>query len=343
RSKESELAGLMRFNNIRVVDSALVPTKPVRPNIPFSAGVGLLVGLAIGFASALARELLDRSIKTAADVERELDTSLLGTLPKVDSSDSGYGSYGPRHRRLKRSPASDAPPELVVHTHPTSAVAEAARAMRTNILFMSPDKPFTRLLVTSAAPSEGKTTVACCLATAMAQAGHRVLLIDCDLRRPRLHKIFRKRNDIGITTGLLDRTLLATADLSTDVEHLSVLPAGPSVPNPAEIIQSTSFARLLDHVQADYDRVVIDSPPLIPVTDAAVLSSLVDGTVVVVRAFKTSKDVGRHALRSLRAVGSRIVGVVLNLVESRSAGYGYYYHYYGSSTDGEDGARAAAE
>ena len=127
------------------------------------------------------------------------------------------------------------------------------------------------------------------------------------------------------------------------MEHLSVLPAGPSVPNPAEIIQSTSFARLLDHVQADYDRVVIDSPPLIPVTDAAVLSSLVDGTVVVVRAFKTSKDVGRHALRSLRAVGSRIVGVVLNLVESRSAGYGYYYHYYGSSTDGEDGARAAAE
>lgn len=337
RSKESELAGMMHFNNIRVVDSALVPSKPVRPNVPLSSGVGLLIGLGLGMVAAVGRELLDRTVKTPSDVERALQTSVMGMLPRVASLHASYGkrsSARAARRAAKLVDDGDSPPELVTHAFPKSAVAEAARAIRTNISFMSPDKPFTRILVTSAAPSEGKTTVACCLATVMAQSGQRVLLLDCDLRRPRLHKIFRRTNDIGVTSALLDRSVLRDADLSTVVENLSVLPAGPHVPNPAEIVQSANFSRMLDELQQQFDFLILDSPPLMPVTDPAILSSKVDGVLVVVRAYQTRKDVARHALRSLQAVGGRLIGAVLNAVDvgkpGYGQGYGYYYQYYDS-------------
>lgn len=330
RAKESDLGRAMRFNNITLVDRALTPGGPVRPRVPLNVAFGALGGLALGLFVAFGRELLDRSLKTPDDVDRDLGVPFLGLLPKGGSNETGYG-YGLR----RRAPKGSDPPELVVHSSPKSTVAEAARAIRTNILFMSPDKPQKRLLVTSAGPSEGKTTVACVVATAMAQAGQRVLLVDCDLRRPRIHKIFRRTNDVGVTTALLDRSVLDFDSLRTDIPNLSVLPAGVHAPNPAELLHSDSFAKFLDELSAAYDRVVIDSPPIAPVTDATILSKIVDGTLVVVRAAKTSRDLAQGAVRALRDVGGNILGVVLNDVDLSRRGYGGYYtryYYYRSQS-----------
>jgi len=219
-------------------------------------------------------------------------------------------------------------PELVVHEHPTSGVAEAARALRTNILFMSPDQPYRALLVTSAGPSEGKTTVAACIAIAMAQAGRRVVLLDCDMRRPRLHKVFGKTKDVGITTALIDDPPVDQLAMPTQVPNLSLVTTGPLPPNPAEILHSEVFARLLRKLRDAFDCVIIDSPPIVPVTDAAILSASVDGTVLVVRAFHTTKDLGRRAVRAFRDVGTPVVGAVLNAVDLDRHEYGYKYYYY---------------
>jgi len=244
----------------------------------------------------------------------------------MDENKSSGSYYA---RRTKRQ-ASIVPshPELVVHEAPTSGVAEAARAIRTNIIFMSPDRPFRRLLVTSAAPAEGKTTVACCVAVAMAQAGRKVALLDCDMRRPRIHRVFGFRNDVGVTTALVEQSTIEEVIRPTSVPNLSVVTTGPIPPNPAELLHSEAFERFLRALEQGFDSVVIDSPPVAPVTDAAVLSTKVDCTILVVRAFKTRKDVALRAVRALRGVGTTTIGTVLNAVDFQRRDYGYQQYYY---------------
>jgi capsular exopolysaccharide synthesis family protein len=232
-------------------------------------------------------------------------------------------------------------PELIVHDDPTSAASEAARGIRTNISFMSPDKPYRTILVTSAGPSEGKTTVACCIATAMAQAGHRTVLIDADLRRPRLHRIFARTNDRGLTNALIENSKLADVIAETQVPGLSVLLSGPSCPSPAENLQSESFQRLLAELENRYDRVVIDSPPVVAVTDAVILSTRVDATIMVVRAVTSIRETVRHARRSLLDVRANLVGAVLNAADPSRRGYPEYYRYY-APRDPETDRQAAA-
>ncbi|HEY3233287.1 MAG TPA: polysaccharide biosynthesis tyrosine autokinase [Polyangiaceae bacterium] len=332
RTKESDLTRFMRFNNLHVVDRALVPNTPVRPRLSLGLAVGAFAGLALGLGLALGRDFLDRSIKTPEQLERELRLAFLGLIPagNQNTASNGYG-YGYRARNRDRQNASPSSPhELIVHEQPTSGIAEAARAIRTNILFMAPDNPHRRLLVTSAAPAEGKTTVACCLAIAMAQAGQRVLLLDADLRRPRLHRIFGRTNAFGVSSALLDPSVLDRVTLETAVPNLSLLAAGPHVPNPSELLQSESFGRLLDSLSQSYDRIVIDSSPVVPVTDAVILSTKVDGVVLVVRAFKTSREIAQQARRALVDVGGRLIGAVLNAVDLTRGDYGYrYYQAYG--------------
>ncbi len=329
RSKENDLTRMLRINNIRVIDRPQTPKRPVSPNVPLNVASGIAVGLVLGLVAAIGREQLDRSIKTPDDVERELGLTFLGLLPSVEEGKTSPVYAGKRKRR-QRQEESVMPglPELIVHEHPTSGVAEAARALRTNILFMSPDKQFRTLLVTSAAPSEGKTTVACCIAIAMAQAGRKVALLDCDMRRPRVHRVFGKTNDVGITTALIDFASVDEIIRDTNVPNLSVITTGPIPPNPAEILHSETFGKLLKLLSERFDHIVIDSPPVAPVTDAAILSTRVDVTILVVRAFKTSKELARRAVRSLRDVGSRSVGTVLNAVDFSRREYGYYQYYY---------------
>jgi capsular exopolysaccharide synthesis family protein len=333
---------MLKVNNIRVVDRPLLPEEPVSPNIPLNLAAGLVGGFLFGLIAAIGRERLDRSIKVPDDVERELGLPFLGLLPQIEGVD---GTSSPRRRgRKPRSGSKPEPlpnPELAVARQPSSGVAEAARAVRTNLVFMSPDQPFRTLLITSAGPAEGKTTVACSLAITMAQSGQRVLLVDCDLRRPRIHRVFGIANDDGVTSAIVDGPdQEIRAIRPTEVPNLWVLASGPLPPNPAELLQSEAFRRTLERLKADFDRVIIDSPPIVPVTDATVLSTRVDGTVIVVRASVTTRELARRAVRSLRDVSGRTVGVVLNAVdlENRYSGYYQYYYYrregYGSEGHG---------
>ncbi len=324
RSKESDLTRYMRFNNIRVIDEAYTSREPVSPRVPLNVGAGALLGLMLGLLAAFGRNALDRTFQNARDVEEHLRLPLLAGLPRA----SGNSLDRPmRHRKLNGD-------ELIVFLKPDSAAAEAARALRTNLMFAGGSAPQKTLVVTSANPFEGKTTVACWIATAMAQAGKRVLLVDCDLRRPRLHKIFQRANSQGVSSLVGGKQRFAELDCSTVIENLDVLSSGPSVDNPAELLQSEAFAQLLEQLASRYDRVVIDSPPVNAVTDAAVLSTRADGTLLVIRASSTTRDAASHSARTLHGVTDNLLGVVLNAVTQRQLGYGYGYNrYYGERND----------
>ncbi len=341
RSKESDITRRLRVNNVSVVDEPTVPTSPVRPNVPMALAGGAGLGLLLGAGAALGRNMLDRTVKTPEDVEHVLGATFLGLIPEFDHTNVAAPT---RRRRgaLKH-------PELVVHEEPMSGVSEASRSIRTNLMFMAPDKPLKTLLVTSAGPSEGKTTVACCIATAMAQAGKRVLLVDCDLRRPRIHRIFRGRGvdaGPGLTSALLDSKSLADCVLTTEVPNLFVIPAGPIPPNPSELLHSERFRAFLTKMQGEYDQIILDSPPVVAVTDAVIISTMVDSAVLVIRAYKTTKDLAKHGVKLLRDVGAPLTGVVLNAVNVNREEYDYWYKYYrrdgGYSTpEGENGPARA--
>jgi succinoglycan biosynthesis transport protein ExoP len=330
RTKEADLSQMMRVNNISIVDKPLQPRTPVSPKMPLNLAAGIFGGLLLGAAAAFLRGLMDRTVKVPDDLEEDFGLTFLGLIPQVSSGIFGkpgyqYG-YAKRKRQRGQQP-KEGKPELIVHDEPTSSVAEASRAIRTNLLFMAPDSPHRVLLVTSAGPSEGKTTVATCISIAMAQTGQSVLLVDCDLRRPRIHRIFDRGSETGVSTALLGGSL-DEAISPTVVPNLSVLPAGPIPPNPAELLHTERFKQLLVELRGRFDRVIIDSPPVVAVTDPTILSTLIDGTVLVVRAFKTRKELARHAIRSIQDVGGKLVGGVLNAVDFSKLEYKYSYYYY---------------
>lgn len=332
RSKESDLTRRLRMNNVSIVDYPVEPKAPVKPNLPINAAGGLAVGLLLGAAAALGRGMLDRTVKTPADLEQLGIPTFLGLIPEIAEATSR-----PRSRRR----STDGQPELVVHHNPMSGIAEASRSIRTNLLFMAPDKPYRTILVTSAGPAEGKTTIACCIATAIAQAGKRVCLVDCDLRRPRIHRIFRAGGrDLGpgLATALVDDSV-RDAPAETEVPNLWVVPAGPIPPNPSELLHSERFRAFLARLSERFDQVILDSPPVAAVTDATILSRLVDGTVLVVRANQTGKEVARHANRLLQGVGANFAGCVLNAVNLDRDEYKYSYYYYRRDGYYTEGAR----
>jgi capsular exopolysaccharide synthesis family protein len=325
RLKGADVARMMRVNNVRIVDVATEPKAPIRPRTMVNFGIGILAGILLGVALGWGREQLDNSIKTPDDLEHRLGVTFLGLLPVVAEEDDGRA--GGRRRR-RPSPPGSLSPELVVHEHPLSGIAEAARSIRTNLLFMNPDQPYRKLLVSSPAPAEGKTTVACCIAIALAQGGQRVCIVDCDLRRPRIHRIFDRLGDAGVTNVIVGNATVDEVAKPTRVDNLWSVPAGPTPPNPADMLHSERFKKFLSDLGDRFDRIVIDSPPIVPVTDSAIISTLVDGTVFVVRAFSTSRHLGHQGLRALRDVDARVVGAVLNAVNLNRREYNYYYQYY---------------
>ena len=202
RMKDADLARMLKVNNVRVIDRATDPKAPIRPRAALDILVGLAFGVLLGVAVAWASEQLDSSLKTPDDVEQWLGVTFLGLLPEYESEGSEKEKAKRRSRRKPKS-GDDHTPELNVHEEPVSGVAEAARAVRTNLMFINPDRPARVLLITSAAPAEGKTMVACSIAIALAQSGQRVCLVDCDLRRPRMHRIFQRPGAAGVTNVLV--------------------------------------------------------------------------------------------------------------------------------------------
>ncbi len=223
--------------------------------------------------------------------------------------------------------------ELICHSHPKSSTAEAYRTLRTNLGFASMDKPCRSVLFTSTSPRDGKSTVSSNLAVVMAQAGYRVVLIDSDLRKPMQHLIFQIENRRGLTNCLLKEAEVASVLHNGLVDNLYVMPSGPIPPNPAEMLNSASTELILQELLAEYDYVFIDSPPVLAVTDATILSTLVDGVVLIVNSGNTRTDLARKACEQLSKGNARLLGVVLNQVKSDSNDYKYYYYYYRSHDD----------
>jgi polysaccharide biosynthesis transport protein len=312
RLKDAGVTGMLQASNVRILDRARPGSTPVRPNVGQNLLLAIVFGLLGGVALAFAAEYLDTSITSQQQIEERLGLTFLGIIPSIEKNSDGT------------------PQDLVVHARPQSVAAECLRAIRTNLLFMSPDKPLRTILVTSSGPQEGKTTTAVTLAEVMADSGNRVLLLDADMRRPRLHRVFDVTNAEGLSSLILGEGSLDSIVKSTLVPNLFVLPCGPIPPNPAELLHTEAFGTLLADLAKRFDRVIIDSPPVSVVSDAVVMSTRVDGTLMVLKAGLTSREVARQAVRSLRDVKARVFGAVLNDLDLEDQKYGQFrhYHYY---------------
>lgn len=225
---------------------------------------------------------------------------------------------------------------LIVHTNPKSPVAESYRVLRTNIQFASVDKPVKIITVTSSSPGEGKTTTIANLAITFAQSGSRVLVIDADLRKPRIHKVFYLSNVTGMTTVLAQRIDYNSCITQTTIDNLFVLSAGPIPPNPSELLASNAMKNLMGELRNEFDIILIDAPPIGVVTDAAILSTVVDGTILVAGSGSVEIEAAQRAKDLLEKVNANVLGVVLNKIAKENYGNYYFsYYYYAEDKDGE--------
>jgi polysaccharide biosynthesis transport protein len=348
RTAETNLTRMLHVENVRILDRALPPNHAIKPNVRKNVAFGSLGGLMLGLLLAVGLGYLDRTVKGEADLDA-MGLGFLGIIPTMGEKAERASPYSFRRKRAARrdEPTKDGKPaadDLLVHHKPMSSAAECARVIRTNLTFMAADRQLRTLLVTSSRPQEGKTTIAVNLAVVIAQTGRRVLLIDTDLRRPRLHRVFGTTLETGVTTYLVSNVALQEVTQPTDVPNLWFIPSGPIPPNPSELLHTERFGSFSATVAAEYDTVIFDSPPLGPVTDAAIIAARVDGTVLVARAGTTTKDVLRASAQQLRGVGSRLLGCVLNAVDLERHGNRYSYYrgagyYYASDEERREGGK----
>jgi capsular exopolysaccharide synthesis family protein len=298
------------------LDTAPVPTTPVSPNVKLAALFGLAAGLFLGYASALLRHHLDRRIRKAEQIEQQFGVPVIGTLPVTSQLREKSSVVQPRPGPTPRSSIG------------SFAYTEALRELRTNLGFVDVDNPPRVILITSSIPAEGKSTVAANLAAVLAAGGESVVVVDGDLRRPSITNIFGLVPGLGVTDVLSGHARVADAlQIRGDFQKLLILGAGRTPPNPSELLASNAMAQLLKTL-SDRAIVLIDAPPLLPVTDAAVLSKLADGAVLVVRAGKTTRDNLARSLGNIRKVHGTVLGTVLNCVPTTGAdGYARYRAY----------------
>ena len=318
----------LRSSNIRVVDPARVPTFAYSPNVFFNVLLAIFLSVPVGVALAFFREYLDNTIKNPDEVERYSGLPTMALVPLAESS----GGHSKKLLPIGTSAGNGERSEiaLVTYEQPQSSMAEAFRSLRTAVLLSSAERPPRLLLVTSGQPADGKTATAINLAVALAQRGGKVVLVEADLRKPSAHKVLRVDGKHGLSlylSGSQERNGLV---VPTAVSNLFFIPAGPVPPNPAELLSSSRMKQLLGELSKEYDHIILDSPPLLSITDATVLSVMVDGVVLVVRFGKTTREVLRHMRQMLHNVNARVLGVVLNGVALNSVDYYYYYYsYYG--------------
>lgn len=296
-------------DQVRIVEPADVPTRPVRPNLPLNVALAALVGLLGGIGLAVLIEYLDDTVKAPEDAEAATGLVPLGAITRIASSSGKRSLLG----------------EDMAH----SPVAEAYRILRTNIDFARVGNPGKTLLVTSTTEGEGKTTTISNLAVIVAHSGRRVIIVDADLRRPSVHKMFGIANAAGLTNLLLDETPVAASSLQpTAVPNLWVLPCGPIPPNPSELLVSYRMERILNQLGEQADVVLVDTPPVLAVADPTILAARADGVILVVEAGRTRVGALRQAKERLTRGSARMLGVVVNKLGSRQAGYQYSYYNY---------------
>jgi len=363
KQSETEVAVRLqdtRESNIRIIDKALMPGGAFRPSLRQDGTYGLLLGLLAGIAGAVLIEFLDRTVKSPEEIERRLGLATLAVIHEVTDMDKAYGasSYGygygyaygeapapaeakaARVRPAKGSPdkaldkkkplsaVASAQIELVPHDRPRTLISEAYRSLRTGLL-LSSARELKAVAVTSAVAGEGKTATAANLAIVLAQLGRQVLIVDCDLRKPRLHQVFRVSNRAGLVNQLTSSTDPEPI-FATEVPNLWITPSGPIPPNPSELLSSDRMRDWLRAMRGRFDFVVLDTPPTLAVTDATIVGLLADGVVLTLRSGKVTREEARLCRDRLRQSGVRILGAVLNRYRSLQGGLGKRYRYYES-------------
>lgn len=326
RSKENDVSMAGTPNNIHVVDYAAVPKGPIGPRRMQGVFLALVLALAFGVALALFLEYLDDTVKSPGDIESGLRLPSLAVIPIAGKT---APRFFPITRALQRTNGNGGGPELLINADGPTLQSEAYKHLRTSILLSTPGRSPKTLLVTSSVPAEGKTTTAINTATVLAQTGAKVLVIDADMRRPRLHQVLGFSNQDGLSAILSSET--NEADILAKINqyqetNIYLLSSGTIPPNPAELLGSSQMKRLLDIASETFGYIVIDSPPIASFTDGVLISSLVDGVILVVHGGKTSRQVVKRTRQMLQEIGAKIIGVVLNKADVRSHDY-YYYHY----------------
>ncbi len=319
RMKEAGVSAGITASNIQIVDPAELPTQPYKPNKRLNLLLAAVVGLFLGVGLAFFFEYLDNTIKTPEDLEQWVRLPSFGMVPEISNG---------RRGRLEKG--ASYPVELVTFGHPKSMLSEAYRSIRTSILLSSSEKPPKKITITSPNPSEGKTTTVINTAIALSQTGAQVLIIDADMRKPKVHKIFNYENGKGLSNFLSGHGDLESIVKKSEVPNLFYIPCGPVPPNPSELLGSILFKTMLESLEARFDHILLDSPPVLGFADAIILSTCVNGVILTVLGGKTPRETLQRAKEALQQTNTKILGVVINRVDIRRSDYGYYYYRYHS-------------
>ncbi len=331
--QKAKMAEAVEAGQVEIVDLADTPTKPVAAGRARKMALGLIIGLILGVGLAVVVDGMNTSIRRRDDLERILQVPGLAVIPKLMPSTASRLARalpGAKSRNGNGKGTAGAAGLVTIHDARSSG-AEAYRTLRTNLIFSQAVQTLRSIIVTSAAPSEGKTTTAANLAVSFAQQGMRVLIVDCDLRRSRLHKMFGVPREPGITELVLGQQEQEAVTRGTSVTGLYIIPSGVLPPNPSELLGGERMRKTLASLGEAFDLIILDTPPLLVASDAAILATLADGVVLVVRVGVTEAEAGRHAMAQLASVGARVVGAVLNDPDSKlQQGY-YNYEYAGDA------------
>ncbi len=314
RLKEIDLSSNLNVNNISIIERAVTPENPIKPRVPLNMVLAVMLGLLGGGGLGFFVEYLDTTIKSPIDIKNIMESHCLGSIPSIEEKD-----------KIKK--------DKIVHLQPRTPISEIYREIRTEILYLTPKDKNLAILITSAEPKAGKTMISTNFAITLAQNGNKVLLVDCDLRKPQIHNVFQVDKRPGLSEYLLRNIDLdSIADIKdTKIENLKVVTSGEIPNNPAEIISSSRMMEFILEAKEKFDFVIFDSPPVASVTDAVILADLVDATIQVVRSGTAPVQIVLRAKEKLTSTRTKIFGVILNDLKTYNSDYYYYkyYRYYG--------------
>jgi tyrosine-protein kinase Etk/Wzc len=319
RLQEARIAEATTFGNVTAEEMAALPKDPIYPRKGLNYALGFILAVALAVVSGALAEYFDDAIKSPADLERRCKITPLAIIPRFENNAT----------------------RLVILDSHRSHAAEAFRTLRSSLKFAGLGKPLKTILITSPEPSEGKSTVSANLAVAFAQAGQKTLIIDADLRRPRVHENFNLDREVGLTTLLVGEASMEEVIKQTGIDNLYAITCGPIPPNPAELLESERMREVLEELKQKFDIIIVDSPLVMGMADSVILSSICDGTLIVTRYNVTSRSALNQARRMLENVKANILGAVLNEMDVRRARYGGYYYYYYYEEGGEKRKRRA--